>query len=194
MYLVVGLGNPGEVYRLTRHNLGFLVVDHLATDYGIRLMRKRAGSLWGRGAIVGHPVILVKPQTFMNRSGEAVAALMGYFSLSPEHLVVIQDDLDLEFGRVRLVHGGGTGGHRGVDSIHDTLGVTQYVRLKIGIDRPGHGESAERYVLSPWSEDQWIEVPRVVARAAAAITKLLTDGLDKAMTVINAKPIPQSLT
>lgn len=193
MHLVVGLGNPGEAYRLTRHNLGFLVVDHLGNDHGIRLTRKRAESLWGRGAIAGHPVILVKPQTFMNRSGEAVAALIRYFSLSPEHLVVIQDDLDLEFGRMRLVPGGGTGGHRGVNSIHETLGVTQYVRLKIGIDRPGAGESPERYVLSPWSEDQWAELLQVVAGAAAAIAKLLTDGLDKAMTMVNAKPITQSL-
>ena len=193
MHLVVGLGNPGEAYRLTRHNLGFLVVDHLGNDHGIRLTRKRAESLWGRGAIAGHPVILVKPQTFMNRSGEAVAALIRYFSLSPEHLVVIQDDLDLEFGRMRLVPGGGTGGHRGVNSIHETLGVIQYVRLKIGIDRPGAGESPERYVLSPWSEDQWAELLQVVAGAAAAIAKLLTDGLDKAMTMVNAKPITQSL-
>jgi PTH1 family peptidyl-tRNA hydrolase len=193
VHLVVGLGNPGEAYRLTRHNLGFLVLDRLGNDHGIRLTRKRGESLWGRGAIAGHPVILVKPQTFMNRSGEAVAALMGYFSLSPEHLVVIQDDLDLEFGRMRLVPGGGTGGHRGVSSIHETLGVTHYPRLKIGIGRPGHGESPERYVLSPWSEDQWGEVPQVVAAAAAAITSLLTDGLDKTMTVVNAKPIPESL-
>jgi peptidyl-tRNA hydrolase, PTH1 family len=193
VHLVVGLGNPGEAYRLTRHNLGFLVVDHLGNDHGIRLTRRRAESLWGRGTIAGHPVILVKPQTFMNRSGAAVAALLGYFSLSPEHLVVIQDDLDLEFGRMRLVPGGGTGGHRGVDSIHETLGVTQYVRLKIGIDRPGPGESPERYVLNPWSEDQWADVPQVVAGAAVAIAKLLTDGLDKAMTVVNAKPMPQSL-
>jgi PTH1 family peptidyl-tRNA hydrolase len=191
--LVVGLGNPGEAYRLTRHNLGFLVVEQLGKDHGIQLTRKRAESLWGRGVIAGHPVILVKPQTFMNRSGEAVVALMGHFSLSPEHLVVIQDDLDLEFGRLRLVSGGGTGGHRGVNSIHETLGVTQYVRLKIGIGRPDHGMSPERYVLSPWSEDQWAEVPQVVAGAAEAITHLLTDGLDRAMTVVNAKTIPPSL-
>ena len=193
MHLVVGLGNPGEAYRLTRHNLGFLVVDHLGNDHGIQLKRKRAESLWGRGTIAGHPVILVKPQTFMNRSGEAVSALMGYFNLSPEHLVVIQDDLDLEFGRMRLVSGGGTGGHRGVHSIHETLGVTQYARLKIGIGRPRHGESPEKYVLSPWYEDEWAEVPQMVAAAAAAITNLLTHGLDKAMTAVNAKPIPQSL-
>jgi len=193
VHLVVGLGNPGEAYRLTRHNLGFLVVDDLGKDHGIQLTRKRAESLWGRGAIAGHAVILVKPQTFMNRSGEAVVALMRYFSLSPEDLVVIQDDLDLEFGRTRLVPGGGTGGHRGVHSIHETLGVTEYVRLKIGIGRPGHGESPERYVLSSWSEDQWAQVPQVVADAAAAITSLLANGLDKAMTVVNAKPFPQSL-
>jgi PTH1 family peptidyl-tRNA hydrolase len=192
VHLVVGLGNPGEAYRLTRHNLGFLVADYLGNDHGIQLTRKRAESLWGRGVIAGDPVILVKPQTFMNRSGEAVAALMRYFSLSPEHLVVIQDDLDLEFGRMRLVSGGGTGGHRGIHSIHETLGVAQYARLKIGIGRPRYGESPERYVLSPWYEDQWAEVPRTVAGAAAAITNLLIHGLDSAMMVVNAKPIPQA--
>jgi peptidyl-tRNA hydrolase, PTH1 family len=99
----------------------------------------------------------------------------------------------VEFGRMRLVPGGGTGGHRGIHSIHETLGDTQYARLKIGIGRPRHGESPERYVLNPWYEDEWAEVPQVVAAAAAAIINLLTHGLDKAMTAINAKPIPQLL-
>lgn len=194
MHLVVGLGNPGETYRVTRHNLGFLVVDYLGKDYGIEVTKKRAESLWGQGSVAGHRVILVKPQTFMNRSGEAVVALMEYFHLPPEHLVVIHDDLDLEFGRMRLLPGGGAGGHRGVHSIHEALGSTQYARLKIGIGRPRHGESPERYVLSPWYEEQWADVPQMVTGAAAAVANILTLGLDKAMTVVNTKHIPPSLT
>ncbi|HYA03502.1 MAG TPA: aminoacyl-tRNA hydrolase [Syntrophobacteria bacterium] len=194
MHLVVGLGNPGEAYRLTRHNLGFLVVDQVAEEHGIEVARRRAQSLWGRGAIAGHPVMLVKPQTFMNRSGEAVAALMDYFQLSPEDLVVVHDDLDLEFGRIRIVPGGGSGGHRGVHSIHEALATVGYVRVKVGISRPRFGESPERYVLDPWYEDQGVEVPEVVSTAAAAVIAIVAHGLDRAMATVNAKHTSPPLT
>jgi PTH1 family peptidyl-tRNA hydrolase len=194
VHLVVGLGNPGEAYRSTRHNLGFLVVDEVAREHGIEVTRRRAESLWGRGAIAGRPVMLVKPQTFMNRSGEAVAALIGYFRISPEDLVVVHDDLDLEFGRIRIVPGGGSGGHRGVHSIHEALASFLCARVKIGIGRPCHGESPERYVLNPWYEDQGCEVPEVVKAAAGAVTAIVAHGLDRAMTMVNAKHSSQSLT
>jgi PTH1 family peptidyl-tRNA hydrolase len=194
VHLVVGLGNPGEAYRLTRHNLGFLVVDQVAEQHGIKVTKRRAESLWGRGAIAGHPVSLVKPQTFMNRSGDAVAALMDYFQISLEDLVVVHDDLDLEFGRMRIVPGGGSGGHRGVHSIHEALASIRYARVKIGIGRPRYGESPERYVLNPWYEDQGGEVPEVVSAAAGAVTAIVAHGLDSAMTMVNAKHISQPLT
>jgi PTH1 family peptidyl-tRNA hydrolase len=193
VHLVVGLGNPGEAYRLTRHNLGFLVVDRVGQEHGIEITKKRTGSLWGRGAIAGRPVMLVKPQTFMNRSGEALAALLGYFKISPTDLVVVHDDLDLEFGRIRIVRGGGTGGHRGVHSIHEALASVDYARIKIGIGRPRYGESPESYVLNRWYEDQGGEVPEVVSAAAVAVCAVVAHGLDRAMTMVNAKPAFHSL-
>jgi PTH1 family peptidyl-tRNA hydrolase len=174
--------------------LGFLVVDEVAREHGIEVTKRRAESLWGRGAIAGRPVTLVKPQTFVNRSGEAVAALMDYFQISPEDLVVVHDDLDLEFGRIRIVPGGGSGGHRGVHSIHEALASIHCARVKIGIGRPRHGESPERYVLNPWYQDQGGQVPEVVGAGAAAVTAIVAHGLDRAMTMVNAKNISQSLT
>jgi PTH1 family peptidyl-tRNA hydrolase len=174
--------------------LGFLVVDQVAEQHGIKVTKRRAESLWGRGAIAGHPVLLVKPQSFMNRSGEAVAALMDYFQVSLEDLVVVHDDLDLEFGRMRIVPGGGSGGHRGVHSIHEALASIHYARVKIGIGRPRHGESPERYVLSAWYEDQGVEVPEVVSAAAGAVTAIVAHGLDRAMAMVNARHISQPLT
>jgi PTH1 family peptidyl-tRNA hydrolase len=187
VHLVVGLGNPGKTYQLTRHNVGFMVVDQLAEIHAIKVTRARFHSLWGRGVIARHQVALSKPQTFMNRSGQAVAALMDYFKLSAQELLVVHDDLDVDFGRTKLVRGGGTGGHRGVQSIHETLKETRYVRLKVGIGRPRYNESTEQYVLRPWYEDQRNQVADIVEAAVAAVTAILSEGLAKAMTVVNAK-------
>jgi PTH1 family peptidyl-tRNA hydrolase len=187
VHLVVGLGNPGRKYELTRHNLGFMVVDRLAGAYIIRVTRERFQSLWGRGAIAGRQVILVKPQTFMNRSGQAVAALKAYFKLDVQDLLVVHDDLDLELGRMKIVHGGGAGGHQGVRSIHDALTKDRYVRLKVGIGRPRFNETTEDYVLGNWYEDQRNQVTEMVDGAAEAVTAIFTDGLEKAMTAVNAE-------
>ena len=129
MYLVVGLGNPGKTYQHTRHNVGFMVVDRLAGTHSIMVTRERFHNLWGAGDIAGRKVILAKPQTFMNRSGQAVAALMAYYKLAVQDVLVIHDDLDVDFGRIKIVRGGGTGGHRGVRSMHDTLKEDRYVRV-----------------------------------------------------------------
>jgi PTH1 family peptidyl-tRNA hydrolase len=190
VYLVVGLGNPGKTYQHTRHNVGFMVVDRLAGAHSIKVTRERLYSLWGPGDIVGHKVILAKPQTFMNRSGQAVSALMAYFKLAMEDLLVIHDDLDLEFGRMKIVRDGGTGGHRGIRSIHETLGEDRYVRLKVGTGKPRFDEAVEDYVLSPWYEDQRSQVAEIVDSAAAAVAVIFSDGLEKAMTVFNADRTP----
>lgn len=187
MHLVVGLGNPGKTYQQTRHNVGFNVVDRLAGDHSITIARARFNSLWGPGVIARHNVILAKPQTFMNRSGLAVAALMAYFKLSEQKLLVIHDDLDVDFGRLKLVRGGGAGGHRGVQSIHEALAMNQYVRLKVGIGRPRFSEATDDYVLSAWYEDQRNQVVEIVGAAADAVASIFTDGLEKAMTVVNAR-------
>ena len=186
MHLVVGLGNPGKTYQHTRHNVGFMVVDRLAATHSIAVTKKRFDCLWGTGDMGSHRVLLAKPQTFMNRSGQAVMALMAYFKLAVQELLVIHDDLDLDFGRIKIVRGGGTGGHRGVRSIHEALEEDSYLRVKVGIGRPKYSETAEGYVLSPWYDDQRNLIVEIVDSAAAAVTAIFTDGLEKTMTAVNA--------
>jgi len=167
-----------------------MVVDRLAGAHSIMVTRERFHSFWGAGDIAGRQVILAKPQTFMNRSGQAVAALMAYYKLAVQDLLVIHDDLDVDFGSIKIVRGGGAGGHRGVQSIHDTLKEDRYVRVKVGTGRPRFSETVEDYVLSPWYEDQRGQVVEMVDHAAEAVTATFADGLAKAMTVFNADRSP----
>lgn len=190
MHLVVGLGNPGKTYEHTRHNTGFMVVDRLAVAHSITVARERFYSLWGTGNIAGHKVILAKPQTFMNRSGKAVYALVSYFKLAVEDLLVIHDELDVDFGRIKIVRGGGAGGHRGVESIHEALEADCYARVKVGIGRPKFSEAVEDYVLSPWYADQRGQVGEMVDCAVEAVTAIFADGLEKAMSEVKAKRFP----
>lgn len=190
MHLVMGLGNPGRAYKRSRHNLGFLVLDQVAENHQIAVSREGFSSLWGKGAIAGQPVILAKPLTFMNRSGEAVAALTAYFKVSLEQLVVIHDDLDLAFGQIKIVPGGGAGGHRGVRSIQQVLGSSHFARVKLGIGRPRFGETVEDYVLRPWYEDQLEQVQQMVEAGAAAVSAIFSEGLEKAMAKVNASSVP----
>jgi len=190
VHLVVGLGNPGKNYEHTRHNVGFMVVDRLAGAHSITVTGKRFFSIWGRGDIAHHKVILAKPQAFMNRSGQGVYALMAYFKVAVKDLLVIHDDLDVDFGRIKIVHGGGDGGHRGVQSIHQALREDHYARVKVGIGRPRFGEAVEEYVLSPWYEDQRNDIVDIINSAAEAVTAILTHGLERAMTNFNLRQVP----
>jgi PTH1 family peptidyl-tRNA hydrolase len=194
VHLVVGLGNPGKNYQHTRHNIGFMVVDRLAEAHATRVTRARFYSHWGETVIASHKLILAKPQTLMNRSGQAVAALMAYFKLTTHDLLVIHDDLDVDFGRIKIVRGGGYGGHRGVQSIHEALAEETYVRVKVGIGRPRFNEAIEDYVLAFWYEDQRNQVAEIVTSAAVVVETIFTEGLEKAMTVVNAKHSPLSAT
>ena len=168
--IIVGLGNPGAAYRKHRHNAGFQVVDLLAREAGIRMWRRTCRSRVGRGEILGRPVVLAQPQTFMNRSGEAVALLLGRYRADPAGLIVVHDDLDLEPGRIKIKQGGGHGGHNGLRSIVERCGP-DFVRVRIGIGRPAPGEDAAAYVLR--SPDDPAAARRAVERAAEAVRYLL---------------------
>jgi peptidyl-tRNA hydrolase, PTH1 family len=191
--LIVGLGNPGRRYRGTFHNAGFAVVDHLAGALGIRL-RSSGGIESGSGTVDGTMVLLAKPMTYMNRSGEAVAPLYRRREASSEDLIVIHDDLDIPLGRVRLKRGGGMGGHKGLLSLQDALGTRDFLRVRVGIGRPPEGEDPADYVLSPVpaeSRDLFLEG---VASAGEAVRGILTEGFDRAATRWNARrtdPPPQ---
>ncbi|MFQ5843111.1 MAG: aminoacyl-tRNA hydrolase, partial [Thermodesulfobacteriota bacterium] len=147
MNLIVGLGNPGRKYRFTRHNTGFLVIDGLAKRNGIDLGERRYKARFGRGLIKEHEAILAKPLTFMNLSGVAVGRIMEVFHLEEKDLIVIHDDVDMDFGRIKIRQGGGHGGHKGIESIQDLLGCSGFVRVKVGIGRPTEYKDLSDYVL-----------------------------------------------
>lgn len=154
MKLVVGLGNPGREYAKTRHNIGFMVVDHLAREEEVKVSKKGFSSLWAKGKIGDEEVLFLLPQAFMNRSGEAVREIKDYYRIEDRDLVVVHDDLDLPLGRIKLDFEAGAAGHRGVGSIIEVLGTKGFYRVRIGIGRPARKEEVEAYVLSPFEEGE----------------------------------------
>jgi PTH1 family peptidyl-tRNA hydrolase len=177
--IIVGLGNPGKKYEKHRHNIGFFVLDALAARAGIRFERKMCRASIGEGSISHVPVILAKPQTFMNRSGDSVVRLLDYYDAFPEDLVIVHDDLDLEQGRIKLKGGGGDGGHNGLRSTIQRCGTGDFVRVRIGIDRPESGEEPADYVLSDFPDPHGLR--EIAAWAAEIIEYLLLNGLQAAM-------------
>jgi len=180
--LIVGLGNPGPRYQNSRHNFGFLAVDKLAGLYGIDFDRKDFEAHWGKGKIEGIPVLLAKPQTFMNLSGVAVRNLAGFFRVELRDVIVVHDDLDLPFETIRLKEGGGHGGHRGLMSIVDHFGDSGFVRVRLGIGRPGEQMAPEHYVLQPFSSEEEKNLPGVLERVCGAIKVMITEDIQKAMS------------
>jgi PTH1 family peptidyl-tRNA hydrolase len=180
--LIVGLGNPGRLYRWTRHNVGFLLVDRLAEKHSIELAKRGLKSIYGRGKIGKEGVVLAKPQTFMNLSGEAVGGLIRFFKIPPEDLVVLQDDLDLPTGKIRIRLRGGHGGHKGIQSIVETLGVDSFVRFKVGIGRPDQaGQDPADYVLEPLEGGERERFKEMISRNAEALELLIREGSQEAM-------------
>lgn len=186
-WLVVGLGNPGERYALTPHNLGFLVADRLAARHGIRITRRQAMSLVGAGEIASVPVLLAKPQTFMNRSGGAVKELLEKEGLGPDRLLLIYDELALPWKSLRIRAKGSAGGHHGVESVIAELGTTAFPRVRLGI-HPGHPvEDGAAFVLAPFRRAQLAELDEVLDCAADAVEVLLAEGVEKAMAKFNRR-------
>lgn len=186
-WLVVGLGNPGEQYRQTPHNLGFLTVERLSEDAGVRVTRPEENALVGSGQIGGKQALLAKPLSFVNRSGGSVKRLLRRYSLTPCRLLVVYDELDLAWGRLRLKQKGSAAGHNGMQSIIDALGTSEFPRLRIGI-HPGHPVSnGARYVLRPFTRDEIEEVGEIVGRAAEVVRHALAEGTEKAMARSNRR-------
>ncbi len=185
MHLIVGLGNPGNAYRDTRHNIGFMLVDRLSLAHGIRLVNESHGAAWGTGSIGGAEAALAKPGTYMNLSGKAVCALRDALSMPVESIVVAHDDCDLPLGRLRIRRGGGSGGHRGVESIIAGLGTNGFPRLRLGIGRPD-GQETDEFVLGRFRPEERGQVEDMLDRAASAIEAMLTEGVASAMNRFNA--------
>ena len=193
MKLIVGLGNPGREYTHNRHNIGFMCVNHLAKVHGIQLDKKQGQARTGSGNIAGNKVVLARPQTYMNLSGESVSRLARKLKLKSEDLLVIHDDLDLPLGKIRLRRGGGSGGHKGINSIISCLGSQDFYRIRVGIGRPdtvnGSAEDGETeiidYVLSDFTIDEKKIITKVITEVTEAILCLLNEGLNAAMNKYN---------
>jgi len=186
MLLIVGLGNPGRKYRRTRHNIGFMAVDRLAERLGAKFSRVRHKALIAEIHYEGKKLILEKPQTYMNRSGEAVSALVRYYTIPLSHLLVVYDDVDLPFGRQRLRPEGGAAGQKGMKSIIQQLGTEAFPRLRLGIGRPPGRMEMAAYVLQNFSAREAEALTFLLDRAADAILSFVQEGVEAAMTRFNA--------
>jgi PTH1 family peptidyl-tRNA hydrolase len=189
-FLVVGLGNPGEEYENTPHNLGFMVIDRLAGSHGIRVSRKENTSYVGLGETGGKNVALAKPQTYMNLSGPAVRGLLERYELKPDRLIVVYDELDLPWGSMRIRMNGSAAGHNGVKSLIGSLGTSEFTRIRIGIAserEPGNPVKGEQFVLTPFKRAQKQDVEETVGRAAEAVESIIAEGAAQAMTRYNRR-------
>jgi len=191
MKLIVGLGNPGRGYANNRHNVGFICLNNFARTQGIRFDKKQGRARIGIGEVASSKVVIARPQTYMNSSGQSVSQLVRKFDINLADLLVIHDDLDLPLGKIRIRQGGGSGGHKGVDSIITCLGSQNLIRLRIGIGRPTipFAQISEAdiiaYVLSDFNADEKQTITQVIPRVSEAILCLLTEGLTAAMNKYN---------
>ncbi len=188
-FLLVGLGNPGREYRETRHNVGFMVIDRLAQETGISLSRVQHKAIVGWGSIGEKKVILAKPQTYMNLSGESVAALVRFYKIPTAQLIVVHDDLDLPYGTLRIRPDGGSAGQKGMQSIISRLGTDHFPRLRFGIGRPPGSKQGASYVLHGFSAEEKKDLEYLLSRAAEALKTFVVEGLDAAMNRFNGNQL-----
>lgn len=187
MYLIAGLGNPTKEYDKTRHNVGFSVIDVLADQYDIDVSERKHRAFCGKGMIAGQKVLLVKPQTFMNLSGESLRAAVDYYKLAPEEIIVIYDDISLEPGQLRIRLKGSAGGHNGIKNIIAQLGTQEFPRIKVGVGaKPPRMDLAD-YVLSRFSKGEQELMDTAFRDAADAAVMMMTDGAERAMNHYNAR-------
>ncbi|MEK6672530.1 MAG: aminoacyl-tRNA hydrolase [Nitrospirota bacterium] len=183
MWIVAGLGNPGPRYAKTRHNAGFMVVDALAGRYRAELRERQAYSIW-KGSVEGTDVILLEPLTFMNRSGLVVWEAMKKYNTQPENLIVVHDDIDLETGKLKIRKKGSSGGHKGIESIIESIGTRDFIRVKVGVGRE-EDIPVEDYVLSRFRKEETLLIREAVGRASDAVCEILKNGVDRAMNKFN---------
>jgi PTH1 family peptidyl-tRNA hydrolase len=187
-YLVAGLGNPGDTYRQTRHNAGFMVIDVLADRFNIGMQRSKFDVQFGRGRIEGVDVLLAKPQAFMNRSGPPLRQLADYFRIQREAVVIIHDDIDLAFDRLKIKEKGGDGGHKGIRSLIQAFGGDQFARLRVGVGRSEYGAEVVDHVLGGFSHEEQSALGTILQTAAEAIVTILLRGTKDGMNRYNQSP------
>ncbi|MDL1967277.1 MAG: aminoacyl-tRNA hydrolase [Deltaproteobacteria bacterium] len=187
--LVVGLGNPGDVYVTTRHNAGFIVLDEVAEAFSISIEKRKFDALFGRGLIKGSEVILAKPMAFMNLSGIPIQKILNYFKIPFEDMLVIHDDIDLAFGRLQIKKNGGHGGHKGLKSIIETVGSSNFVRLRIGIGRSEENIGVANYVLGQFNSNEKKFLDRITKRSRDAVVATVCKSAKEAMNIFNDKKL-----
>ena len=185
MYLIVGLGNPGKEYENTRHNTGFEVVNQIASKCGIKINTAKFNGKYGTGTIGGNKVILLEPQTYMNLSGECIKKFVDFYKLSPEEVIVIYDDVDIDIGKIRIRKEGGPGTHNGMKSIVHELQTDQFPRVRVGIGKPELNMDLMYHVLGKVRNDEKEKYMQGVVKAAKAIQEILNQGIDIAMNLYN---------
>lgn len=189
MYIIIGLGNPEDKYMATRHNIGFDAITRLADDNQISLNIKKHKAIYGAGYIKGQKVLLVQPQTFMNLSGESVRALVDFYKVEAEDIIVIYDDINLELGQLRIRKRGSAGGHNGIKSIIKHLGTDEFPRVRIGIGNKPEGWDLANYVLSRFTQEENRILKDALKRTSQAIDVIIADGITEAMNRFNRKQI-----
>lgn len=188
MFVIVGLGNPGKKYENTRHNAGFIAIDALADKYGISISEKKHKALCGSGVMEGNKVVLVKPQTFMNLSGESVRSIMDFYKIDPEEdMLVIYDDISLAPGNIRIRKKGSAGGHNGIKSIIAHAGTQNFMRIKVGVGEKPSGWDLADYVLGHFSDEDNVKLKEIMPDIIQAVTFMVQGDVDKAMNDFNAK-------
>ena len=185
--LIVGLGNPGSKYAKNRHNVGFMVLDRLASALGTTVSRSKFKGHYATATVEGRSVALLKPMTFMNLSGQSVVPARTFFNVTDANIIVVHDEIDLPFGTVKIKVGGGHAGHNGLRSIIAQLGGRDFIRVRVGVDRPVHGAVAD-FVLSDFSKEECDWLTDLIDRSVDALRLVLADGPHKAMNRINARP------
>lgn len=185
MKIIVGLGNPGSEYEKTRHNTGFMVIDKIAAKYNIEIKKEKSKALIGIGEINGEKVMLVKPQTFMNLSGEAVRGIMDFYKESEDNLLIAFDDIDLELGNIRIKERGSAGTHNGMKSVVQNVGTTNFKRVKVGIGKPKGSMDLVNYVLGRFSDDELKILTESIEKAVEAIEIIVSGNVSKAMNLYN---------
>ena len=185
MYIIVGLGNPGDKYAKTRHNAGFDVIDALADEYNISVSKLKHKALIGEGRVGTEKVVLVKPQTYMNLSGESVISLYQFYKPELDNLVVIYDDIDLDAGRIRIRKKGSPGTHNGMKSITQCLSTREFPRVRVGVSKPEKGQDLAAFVLSRVPKELEDDMKAGIEKAAKAVDAIIREGIDKSMNKYN---------
>jgi PTH1 family peptidyl-tRNA hydrolase len=187
MFLIVGLGNPGKKYSLSRHNVGFMVIDEIAKRHEIDVKKRGFNSLYCESIIDQKKIILLKPQTFMNASGRAVYAAVNFYKISTSDVLVVHDEIDLPTGAMQVKFGGGSAGHKGIDSVIGHLGGSDFIRIRIGVGRPTQKPEVVNHVLSEFEHGEIKIIKVMVEKAAEAVIETILNGLEKAMSKFNRK-------